>query len=462
MAKAPLSEAGKVLSSVNAGELRTALQALLKVFSSAGIDLSDTSDSTPVDTSEALSYSDLTVRVTRALKDARLITRDYAYIRDIFPTVIVYSAEYDRGVFAVPYSLNADSQIVLGTPVEVLARTTYETLDGNVFEGTEAQIDDTYLTNTTALPHEITLTEAATPGKGRVMRAKLIAPGKGSSGIYPAEVLKRDGPKVFTKGLHMYIDHPTAREEAEKPEGSISRLAGVLASDAVYESNAPQGEGLYADIKVYPSFADRLAEVAADTGLSIRARGKASVTEASQGLPVVTAITAAKSVDFVTLAGAGGKVVELFEAYRNMTGDYDMAAENTGTTPNPELAELRETVNALRAQIAQITSSAQAATAQATARNVIAGLLEAVTLPAASKRRVSAAVLASLPLTEAGALDNERLRTAVQAKVLEEAQYLSSLGVGGVRGTGVTIPTELTEADPVKLNAEIDELLKAL
>jgi len=47
---------------------------------------------------------------------------------------------------------------------------------------------------------------------------KLIAPGKGSSAFYPAEVLKRDGPQVFKAGTHVYLNHPTA--------GRGSRAAG--------------------------------------------------------------------------------------------------------------------------------------------------------------------------------------------------------------------------------------------
>jgi hypothetical protein len=45
---------------------------------------------------------------------------------------------------------------------------------------------------------------------------KLISEGVGSSGYYPKEVLQRDGPKVFTKGLFNLIDHPTPQQEKEQ------------------------------------------------------------------------------------------------------------------------------------------------------------------------------------------------------------------------------------------------------
>ena len=59
------------------------------------------------------------------------------------------------------------------------------------------------------------------------MKLKLIAPGKGSSAFYPAEVLKRDGPKTFTKGTHIYINHATSAEEAKaRPEGRLAQTRG--------------------------------------------------------------------------------------------------------------------------------------------------------------------------------------------------------------------------------------------
>src|SRR6185369_1053821 len=66
---------------------------------------------------------------------------------------------------------------------------------------------------------------------------KLIAPGKGSSAFYPAEVLKRDGPNVFKAGTHVYLNHPTAAEEAARPEGDVKNLAGVLATGAEYHES---------------------------------------------------------------------------------------------------------------------------------------------------------------------------------------------------------------------------------
>ncbi|GAA0403017.1 hypothetical protein GCM10009530_63740 [Microbispora corallina] len=164
------------------------------------------------------------------------------------------------------------------------------------------------------LAESVSLAEAAggaTP-KGRRFRARLIAGDiQGSSGYYPAITLRESAP-VFSQGLPMYIDHPTVSEAYERPERSVRDRAGRLASPAVYE-----GDGLYADVEVYPHWAPIIEAMADDIGLSIRASGtvEASTADGIRG-PIVTRITEAQSVDFVTAAGAGGRLVQLIESAR--------------------------------------------------------------------------------------------------------------------------------------------------
>ncbi|HEY9522367.1 MAG TPA: hypothetical protein VIR33_03945, partial [Thermopolyspora sp.] len=149
-------------------------------------------------------------------------------------------------------------------------------------------------------------------GGRRRFRARLIKGDiQGSSGYYPAGMLAKNA-HAFPKGLAMYLDHPTVSEAYERPERSVRDLAGRLASDAVYE-----GDGLYADIEVYPHVAPIIQAMADDIGLSIRASGtvEASTREDIRG-PIVTSLTAAESVDFVTAPGAGGRLVQLLESAR--------------------------------------------------------------------------------------------------------------------------------------------------
>jgi hypothetical protein len=146
---------------------------------------------------------------------------------------------------------------------------------------------------------------------------KIIAPGWGSSGYYPAEVLERDGPKVFKSGLKMYWNHPTATEEAERPERDLRDLAGELVSDARWDANGPKGPGLYAQAKVFEGYKGAVEELAPHIGVSIRAVGRARAGEADgrQGA-IIEQLVQARSIDYVTEPGAGGKVLQLFEAAR--------------------------------------------------------------------------------------------------------------------------------------------------
>jgi hypothetical protein len=151
---------------------------------------------------------------------------------------------------------------------------------------------------------------AVTTASGR-MRVKIIAPGRGSCGYYGAEMLKRDGPKVFTAGLQSFLDHPTESERYERPERSVRDLAGRLASAAVWEDSGPLGSGLYADIEVFPQFQELLQSVARSIGVSIRAYGDTKKETGPDGVygPTITELIGAESIDFVTAAGAGGAIV---------------------------------------------------------------------------------------------------------------------------------------------------------
>lgn len=150
-------------------------------------------------------------------------------------------------------------------------------------------------------------------GKGRI---RIIAPGKGSSGIYPEEMLRRDGPLVFTAGTKMYADHPTEAERKNRPERSIRDIVATLDSDAVYEESGPFGPGLYADISVMSDWQQRIEALAPHIGVSIRTAGKGRKTE--EGKVIESLIrTPFTSVDFVTEAGAGGKILnELYESVK--------------------------------------------------------------------------------------------------------------------------------------------------
>src|ERR1041384_4001866 len=119
---------------------------------------------------------------------------------------------------------------------------------------------------TAELVESAVLTEASplmSAGQGEgtkgIWRTRIIeADVQGSSGYYPADVLKRDGPTAFPAGTHVYLDHPTADEDEGRPERSFKDLAGYLVDGARYEESETDGRGLFARIQFIDELKDRI------------------------------------------------------------------------------------------------------------------------------------------------------------------------------------------------------------
>lgn len=144
-----------------------------------------------------------------------------------------------------------------------------------------------------------------------IWRVRLIeADVMGSSGYYSAEVLRRDGSTAFPAGTHVYLDHATESESFERPERSVKDLAGMLVENAHYE-DGPDGKGLFARVQFFPDHKERVEAMAPVVGMSIRAAGTIEESESGR---IVTSIVQGVSVDIVTHAGAGGRLIEMTEA----------------------------------------------------------------------------------------------------------------------------------------------------
>jgi len=289
------------------------------------------------------------------------------------------------------------------------------------------------------LHNSIKLFESAAPLETIVIREaradyemKLIAPGKGSSAIYPAEVLKRDGPNVFKAGTHVYLNHPTAAEEAARPEGDIRNLAGVLTTDAVYRETHAKGPGLYARMKVFADHGQMVEEKAAHVGMSIRASGVAESGKKQDGLPILKELTHAESVDVVTRAGAGGMI--LTEAARPNSQEGEMTLE--------------EAQRLIDEGIAKATTPLIERGLRLDAREEATRILEGVTLPSQAKVRITERAVAAMPRKD-GALDVDKFREIVVNEAKAEGEYLASImGSGQVRGLGASFAAPV---DPEKL-----------
>jgi hypothetical protein len=152
---------------------------------------------------------------------------------------------------------------------------------------------------------------------GNKWRVKVIESGWGSSGYYGADMLAKYGPEVFTEGVKVFMNHPSANEASDRPERDVHQLAGKLVSNAVFNE---ADKSLYADVQFYSHYAPIIKEMAGDVGLSIHALGSAQMGEADgRKGPIIESLVAdpLTSVDVVTVAGAGGKFISLLESYKS-------------------------------------------------------------------------------------------------------------------------------------------------
>lgn len=161
---------------------------------------------------------------------------------------------------------------------------------------------------------------------GNKWRIKVIQSGWGSSGYYGSEMLKEYGPSVFAAGTKVFMNHPSASEDNDRPERDVHQLAGKLISDAIFME-----DGLFADVQFYSHYAPIIKEMAGDVGLSIHALGEAKLGEAEgrEG-PIIESLVAdpLTSVDVVTVAGAGGKFISLLESYKSQDTSIDLIEES--------------------------------------------------------------------------------------------------------------------------------------
>lgn len=150
----------------------------------------------------------------------------------------------------------------------------------------------------------------------------VIKPGWGSSGYYPEEVLKRDGPNTWPAGTQSYLNHESLDEMFTRPERTVQEICGYLATPAEWVEDGSEGAGLYAELNVFPSQVDFIKERMSHVGMSIRAyaEGEYGEMEGRYG-HIVTSFTEGLSVDVVTVAGAGGAIVGVIESGNTFNTD---------------------------------------------------------------------------------------------------------------------------------------------
>jgi hypothetical protein len=290
---------------------------------------------------------------------------------------------------------------------------------------------------------------------------RIITPGWGSSGYYPAEVLRRDGPNVFRAGTQLYLNHPTRTEEAERPERDIRDLAGKLASDAIW-----MDDGLYADVEYYNNHRPLIAAIGEDLDVSIRADGtyRTGEAEGRKGR-IIEQLVRAESIDFVTRAGAGGKVARLMESRQDKPTEKVRRGKvkpEEIARQEERIAHLEEAIEAhvnVRTELEGALKAERQARLLTEARHYIQERLDSK-LPQRTVARLSRELERNIPYTEDGmAIDytefSKHIKEASDVAWVELAEAAPS---GIIRGMGTSAPAVLTDAD---LDAKIEEAFRA-
>ena len=163
------------------------------------------------------------------------------------------------------------------------------------------------------------LSESALRSDGTI-GIKIIEEGWGSSGYYGRSMLERDIPLIYPIGTQMFWNHATNEEESERPEGDLEKLAGVTISTPIWLDGGSEGPGMYADVRPFAGYAETIDEIGKHIGVSIRAMGRHSMgTVEGRNGRIIDELVFGKSIDYVTAGGAGGAIVQVFEAANGAT-----------------------------------------------------------------------------------------------------------------------------------------------
>ncbi|HWX94495.1 MAG TPA: hypothetical protein VNY29_17835 [Terriglobales bacterium] len=154
----------------------------------------------------------------------------------------------------------------------------------------------------------------------------VIQPGVSKNNRYYSPELLKKSYGIF-EGCKMFADHATDSESKQRPEGSVNNW--VASIDKVWAES--DGTVKATAVVVDEAFKQKLTNLAkagllSQMGVSIRAFGEASDGEVGgKKVKIIESLDGARSVDFVTFAGAGGQVEAIESDGGRKPADIDAA-----------------------------------------------------------------------------------------------------------------------------------------
>lgn len=264
------------------------------------------------------------------------------------------------------------------------------------------------------------LIEAEGEPTGSLVAVTIITPGKGSSGEYPPETIKKlaESP-IWDSPVHMYMNHATGSERASRPEGDIRELAGVIDGRPVVDDSG----ALVGRAKIFPEYREFIRERAPYIGVSINASGIIAPGKDR----VIQEITQVDSVDFVTKPGRGGKITAVLESSREVDGMANNIVEADGVpvakpapapvqdapkAESPKIADLKKQIEDLKAERDELKAKVEELEAESAKKDAEAVVSEAF-------RNVDAPMTRKMLVESAASLSKAEFETRVQESLRE-------------------------------------------
>jgi hypothetical protein len=172
---------------------------------------------------------------------------------------------------------------------------------------------------------------------------EIISEGIGSSGAYPRKVLENAvTERVWPQGTKVFIDHPTESETYARPARTVKDLVGHTTRDAYIDESGR----IVTEVKIFKPFRPLLtdADFIQSVGMSIRAAAEVRPGEyEGKKTTVVTRLIpdVMNTIDVVTWAGRGGRVISLLESLRTPTD-----SDATEAAVSDQRAALSDALNA--------------------------------------------------------------------------------------------------------------------
>lgn len=309
----------------------------------------------------------------------------------------------------------------------------------------------------------VRITEAVKSGAPTGARTEitLITPGWGSSGYYSPEVLEQAAADlVFPTNTQMHIDH-----DKDGGVGSVSTLAAALQEDARWEPDWVDPDTgvkgrLVAENKVFSHKREMLKELKDVIGTSIAAAAEVNMGEAEgrQGRIIERLLPSPTNrVDYVTVAGRGGRISEVLESYAGNVSE--ITADDTRTVlqaavraANPSTGMYAWVVDHDETNVWYVTEGSEAGTKTWQQGYTIDGATATLTGEPIEVRRITtyvpvaaaaeAAAPTSSPSAPAGVIEGkESLVTTIQIEESVHADLVEK------SGRATALEAQVTEAE---------------